>query len=75
MKKAKKKSCVECGHAVSKGNRHAKFRCPPRPGVYGDVRMAKILKRREAKKQENKVRRGIPVAGTGAGSKESEEKA
>jgi len=41
--------------------------------VYGDVRAAKILKRREAKKQAKKIKRGIPIAGTGAGSNESEE--
>ncbi len=74
MKKAKKKNCIDCGHPVGGGgNRHAKDCCPRRPGVYGGSRMEKLLKRREAKKQK-KVQRGIPVAGTGAGAAEQEEK-
>ena len=74
MKKTSKKKCVECGHPVGGGgNRHAKDHCPRKPGVYGGSRMEKLLKHREEKKQANKIKCGVPVAGTGAGAKKQEE--
>lgn len=75
MKKTGRKKCIECGHPVGGGgNRHAKDHCPRKPGIYGGSRMEKMLKRREEKKQAKKIKRGVPVAGTGAGAAEQEEK-
>ena len=58
------KLCVNCGHAVSQGDRHARMSCPPRPGARGDGRKAKERRRRR-KNNDDVPQRGMPVTGTG----------
>lgn len=51
------KKCIHCGHAVSKGDRHALESCPPSRG-----------KRRRRKKNRTYAdvpQRGVTVPGTG----------
>lgn len=67
--------CANCGHVVkSGGDRHAKFRCPPKPGVYGEHRRAVALRKRRNKHNELVPQRGAVVAGTGVRAGEANEK-
>ena len=67
-------SCVNCGHLVSNGDRHAFSQCPP-PAKPGKNRRAR--KRAAARRKREhviSVVRGVPIAGTGkvsASSKQS----
>lgn len=70
-----KKLCVLCNHPVGGGgNRHAKFSCPRRPGVYGEHRLNSRRKRvMTARKEAEATPRGEAVAGTGKPSASSSE--
>ena len=58
------KLCVNCRHAVSQGDRHAKGQCPP-VGRRGQHRA------RRSKPSVEYVERGAAVAGTGKPSASS----
>lgn len=61
--------CTECGHSVSKGNRHRKGSCPPvpKPGFNRSARKAEE-RAIEAKALSEMRQRGMPIAHTGKGS-------
>jgi predicted nucleic acid-binding Zn-ribbon protein len=61
------KACVNCGHAVSRGDRHSVLSCPPKARGRDSVRQKR---KRAAKKRRRRdaaliPQRGQAVAGTG----------
>jgi capsid portal protein len=64
------KSCVNCHHPVSGGDRHARFACPPAlKGALSNRKKAHSKAKKKAKKERAFLpARGQAVAGTGVPS-------
>lgn len=60
-----KKLCVNCGHVVGEGDRHAKSACPPMKGKTGEHYARKQRRKRQARRDSDVPKRGVTVAGTG----------
>lgn len=56
------KTCLNCGHPVSGGDRHSKDNCPPSKKGSKNRR---ARKRRAVARNHVKIARGTPIANTG----------